>query len=99
VWNNFIPTARKIEYINHYWRLDLTQLILAVLFQRKPFPQMADIKEVIQGISARDTGTKLLAIVANVRGAEEASSYDQITYLGFPFSVSETFQQRIQTHP
>jgi hydroxymethylglutaryl-CoA lyase len=60
----------------------------------KAIPQMADTKEVIRSLQLGVSNTKLLAIVANVRGAEEASVYDEITYLGFPFSVSETFQQR-----
>ena len=55
---------------------------------------MADTKEVIARLDLRDTESRLLAIVANIRGAEEASVYDAISYLGFPFSVSETFQQR-----
>ena len=55
---------------------------------------MADTKEVIRNLELGVSNTKLLAIVANIRGAEEASAYDAITYLGFPFSVSETFQQR-----
>jgi len=58
----------------------------------KAIPQLADTKEVLQGLQL--TSTKLLAIVANVRGGQEAAAYDAITYIGFPFSVSETFQQR-----
>src|SRR4029077_9127397 len=57
-------------------------------------PQMADTKEVVRNLEVGGSNTKLLAIVANVRGAEEASTYHEITYLGFPFSVSEIFQQR-----
>ncbi|HQZ51772.1 MAG TPA: hydroxymethylglutaryl-CoA lyase, partial [Chitinophagaceae bacterium] len=60
----------------------------------KAIPQMADTSEVISKIEILNSNTKLLAIIANYRGAEEASIYDQINYLGFPFSVSETFQQR-----
>jgi hydroxymethylglutaryl-CoA lyase len=60
----------------------------------KAIPQMADTKEVVRNLELGVSNTKLLAIVANVRGAEEASAYNEITYLGFPFSVSETFQQR-----
>jgi hydroxymethylglutaryl-CoA lyase len=60
----------------------------------KAIPQMADTKEVIPQLDLGNSATKLLAIIANTRGAEEAVQYDQITYLGFPFSISETFQQR-----
>jgi len=60
----------------------------------KAIPQMADTKEVLKGLTPSSGGTKLLAIIANTRGAEEAAAFDEISYLGFPFSVSETFQQR-----
>src|SRR4030095_10282074 len=60
----------------------------------KAIPQMADTKEVLKGLDLDKFGSKLLAIVANVRGAEEALVYDEITYLGFPFSVSPTCQMR-----
>jgi hydroxymethylglutaryl-CoA lyase len=93
-WNNFIPTPRKIEYINSLLAVGFDTIDFGSFVSRKAIPQMADTKEVIQGINVQETGTKLLAIVANARGAEEASAYDQIHCLGFPFSVSETFQQR-----
>jgi hydroxymethylglutaryl-CoA lyase len=60
----------------------------------KHIPQMADTKEVIGQIDLQNTKTKLLAIIANTRGAEEASAFQQIDYLGFPFSISPTFQKR-----
>lgn len=60
----------------------------------KAIPQLADTREVVKGLKVADGGTKLLAIIANVRGAEEAVMFDEITYLGFPFSISPTFQQR-----
>jgi len=60
----------------------------------KAIPQMADTAEVVRSLKSGVGHTKLLSIVANLRGAEKASVFDQITYLGFPFSVSETFQQR-----
>jgi hydroxymethylglutaryl-CoA lyase len=60
----------------------------------KAIPQMADTNEVVRSLGSVVSSTKLLAIVANLRGAEEASSFEQISYLGFPFSVSETFQLR-----
>ena len=93
-WKNFIPTNKKIEYINSLLEVGFDTIDFGSFVSPKAIPQMADTKEVIQGIKATGTSTKLLAIVANVRGAEEASSHDKIAYLGFPFSVSETFQQR-----
>jgi hydroxymethylglutaryl-CoA lyase len=93
-WKNFIPTEEKIEYINALLKVGFDTIDFGSFVSPKAIPQMADTKEVIQGIKVQGTRTKLLAIVANVRGAGEAAVYNEITYLGFPFSVSETFQQR-----
>src|SRR4029078_5175692 len=93
-WKNFIPTEKKIEYINSLSQIWFDTIDFVSCFSPKAIPQMADTKEVIRSLQLGVSNTKLLAIVANVRGAEEASVYDEITYLGFPFSVSETFQQR-----
>ena len=93
-WKNFIPTASKIQYIDSLLEIGFDTIDFGSFVSQKAIPQMADTKEVTQGIKIEGTRTKLLAIVANVRGAEEASVYDEIAYLGFPFSVSETFQQR-----
>jgi hydroxymethylglutaryl-CoA lyase len=93
-WSRFIPTAQKIEYINSLLRVGFDTIDFGSFVSAKAIPQMADTKEVIAGLDLQDSRSKLLAIVANLRGAEEASVFDQISYLGFPFSVSETFQQR-----
>ena len=93
-WMNFIPTSKKIEYINSLLEIGFDTIDFGSFVSPKAIPQMADTKEVIQGIKVQGTSSKLLGIVANVRGAEEAAAYSEITYLGFPFSVSETFQQR-----
>jgi len=93
-WSNFIPTARKIEYINSLLEIGFDTIDFGSFVSAKAIPQMADTKEVLKGLNSSTTRSKLLAIVANVRGAEEASVFDEIAYLGFPFSVSETFQQR-----
>ena len=93
-WSSFIPTASKIQYIDSLLEIGFDTIDFGSFVSQKAIPQMADTKEVTQGIKMEGTRTKLLAIVANVRGAEEASVYDEIAYLGFPFSVSETFQQR-----
>jgi hydroxymethylglutaryl-CoA lyase len=93
-WKNFIPTEKKIEYINSLVKVGFDTIDFGSFVSAKAIPQMADTKEVIGNLDLGISDTKLLAIVANLRGAEEASVFDQITYLGFPFSVSETFQQR-----
>jgi hydroxymethylglutaryl-CoA lyase len=92
--HDFIPTAKKIEYINALLNVGFDTIDFGSFVSAKAIPQMADTKEVLKGLNLSTTKSKLLAIVANVRGAEEASVYDEITYLGFPFSISETFQLR-----
>jgi hydroxymethylglutaryl-CoA lyase len=93
-WKNFIPTEKKIEYINSLLKVEFDTIDFGSFVSPKAIPQMADTKEVVGGLELGVSSTKLLAIVANYRGAEAAAVYDAITYLGFPFSVSETFQQR-----
>jgi len=92
-WKKFIPTEKKIEYINSLMKVGFHTIDFGSFVSAKAIPQMADTKEVIGNLDLGIGKTKLLAIVANTRGAEETSAFDQITYLGFPFSVSETFQQ------
>lgn len=93
-WKHFIPTDKKIEYINSLLKVGFDTIDFGSFVSPKAIPQMADTKEVLKGLLLNKLTSKLLAIVANYRGAEEASIYDEITYLGFPFSISETFQQR-----
>jgi hydroxymethylglutaryl-CoA lyase len=93
-WKTFIPTSKKIEYINTLLQVGFDTIDFGSFVSPKAIPQMADTKEVIRKLDIGIGKTKLLAIVANERGAEEAVVFDEITYLGFPFSVSETFQQR-----
>ena len=93
-WKNFIPTEKKIEYINSLLKVGFDTIDFGSFVSAKAIPQMADTAEVVRSLEQGAGTSKLLAIVANLRGAEEASVFDQITYLGFPFSVSETFQQR-----
>lgn len=92
-WKEFIPTALKTEYINSLLKVGFDTIDFGSFVSAAAIPQMADTKEVLKGLDA-DSNTNLLAIVANTRGATEASVYEKINYLGFPFSVSETFQQR-----
>ncbi|MBL4654621.1 MAG: hydroxymethylglutaryl-CoA lyase [Bacteroidia bacterium] len=91
---NFIPTQVKVDYLNLLLKIGFDTLDFGSFVSSKAMPQMADTKEVIPQLDLSNTNTKLLAIVANVRGAEEAANYDEIQYLGFPFSISETFQLR-----
>ena len=93
-WKEFIPTEQKIEYINSLLKVGFHTIDFGSFVSPKAIPQMADTRTVLDELRLDDTKTKLLAIVANVRGAQDASVYDKITYLGFPFSISETFQQR-----
>jgi len=93
-WKHFIPTEKKIEYINSLLKVGFDTIDFGSFVSPKAIPQMADTGEVIVNLDWGVGNTKLLAIIANLRGAEDASVFDQISYLGFPFSVSETFQQR-----
>lgn len=93
-WKAFIPTEQKITYINALLQVGFHTIDFGSFVSPKAIPQMADTKEVLKGLQMQHSKSKLLAIIANVRGAEEAAAYEQITYLGFPFSVSETFQLR-----
>jgi hydroxymethylglutaryl-CoA lyase len=93
-WKTFIPTEKKIEYINSLLKVGFDTIDFGSFVSPKAIPQMADTGKVIGNLELGISKSKLLAIIANVRGAEEASIYDEISYLGFPFSVSETFQQR-----
>jgi hydroxymethylglutaryl-CoA lyase len=93
-WKKFIPTERKVEYINSLLKVGFDTIDFGSFVSPKAIPQMADTGEVVKGLELGASDTKLLAIVANMRGAEEASVFEQISYLGFPFSISETFQQR-----
>lgn len=90
----FIPTATKVSYINQLLKVGFDTIDLGSFVSPKAIPQMKDTADVMGQLDLSDSTSKLLAIVANTRGAEEAVEYDEITYLGFPFSISETFQQR-----
>lgn len=90
----FIPTTRKIDYLNSLLRVGYDTLDFGSFVSAKAIPQLVDTEAVLAGLELNRTNTKLLAIVANVIGAERALSHPQIKYLGFPFSISETFQQR-----
>ncbi|GAB3695075.1 hydroxymethylglutaryl-CoA lyase [Spirosoma flavus] len=91
---HFVPTALKIEYLNTLLQVGFDTLDFGSFVSPKAIPQMRDTADVLAGLNVASTKTRLLAIVANVRGAEQAVTYDPIRYVGFPLSVSETFQQR-----
>lgn len=93
-WSTFIPTADKIAYLNALLRVGFDTLDFGSFVSPKAIPQLADTTEVLAGLELSKSTTQLLAIVANLRGAETAAQYSQIHYIGFPLSVSETFQQR-----
>jgi hydroxymethylglutaryl-CoA lyase len=93
-WPAFIPTEKKIIYLNELLKVGFDTLDFGSFVSPKAIPQMADTKDVVGRLDLAGSHTKLLAIVANERGATDAVVYDQVSYLGFPFSVSETFQQR-----
>ncbi len=92
-WKTFIPTERKIEYINSLLKVGFDTIDFGSFVSPKAIPQMADTSEVVGSLEPVAGSTKLLAIVANLRGAKDASNYERIDYIGFPFSVSETFQK------
>ena len=90
----FIPTKSKIDYLNKLLLCGFDTLDFGSFVSPKAIPQLSDTKEVLAGLNLDSKKTKLLAIVANERGAEEASGFDEINYIGFPLSVSEQFQKR-----
>lgn len=93
-WPHIIPTEQKINYLNTLLKVGFEVLDFGSFVSPKAIPQMADTAEVLNGLEWEESRTKLLAIVANYRGADEAASFDAVRYLGFPFSISETFQLR-----
>lgn len=90
----FIPTPLKIAYINQLLKLGFHTIDFGSFVSPKAVPQMADTKEVLIGLDIAQSSSELLAIIANLRGAQDACQYPQIKYLGYPFSISETFQLR-----
>ena len=93
-WHRPITTEKKIEYLNKLLQVGFDVLDFGSFVSPKAIPQLADTADVIKGLDLSSSSTKLLAIIANLRGAETASSFEAISYLGFPFSISETFQLR-----
>ncbi|MDC7999217.1 hydroxymethylglutaryl-CoA lyase [Gilvibacter sediminis] len=94
---DWIPTPAKVQYIQALLRCGFDTIDVGSFVSPKAIPQMKDTAEVLNAIDLSTTESKLLAIVANVRGAQDAVQFEQINYLGFPFSISENFQMR-NTH-
>jgi hydroxymethylglutaryl-CoA lyase len=93
----FIPTAQKVQYIQSLLRVGFDTIDFGSFVSPKAIPQMVDTTEVLAQLDLSQTKSKLLAIIANTRGAEDACKHKEIDYLGFPFSISENFQMR-NTH-
>lgn len=93
----FIPTEQKVQYIQSLLRVGFDTIDFGSFVSPKAIPQMADTNEVLSNLDLSKTTSKLLAIIANVRGANDACKHKEINYLGYPFSISENFQMR-NTH-
>ena len=94
---DFIPTEKKVEYIQSLLRVGFDTIDFGSFVSPKAIPQMQDTAEVLAQLDLSETQSKLLAIIANTQGAQIASTHKEIQYLGFPFSISENFQMR-NTH-
>lgn len=94
---DFIPTEKKIDYIQSLLRCGFDTIDFGSFVSPKAIPQMVDTAEVLANLDLSKTKSKLLAIVANIRGAQDAVKHPEIDYLGYPFSISENFQMR-NTH-
>jgi len=92
--HDFIPTDIKAEYINLLLQVGFDTIDFGSFVSPKAIPQLQDTAEVLKKLDLSNTRSKLLAIIANYRGAEDAAKHEEITYLGYPFSISETFQLR-----
>jgi hydroxymethylglutaryl-CoA lyase len=91
-WENFIPTERKIQYIDQLLKVGFDTIDFGSFVSPKAVPQMRDTAEVLAKLELANSTSKLLAIVANKKGAEQAVQFPEISYLGYPLSISETFQ-------
>lgn len=89
-----IPTELKVEYLNQLLKVGFERIDFGSFVSPKAIPQMQDTAEVLQQLNRSGSKSKLLVIIANTRGAQDACSFAEVDFLGFPFSVSETFQQR-----
>ncbi len=93
-WSRFIETEQKLRYLQQLLKVGFHTLDCGSFVSPKAIPQMADTAQVLNGLDLTGTTSKLLTIVANVKGADDAAAFPQISYMGYPFSISETFQKR-----
>jgi hydroxymethylglutaryl-CoA lyase len=92
--SDFIPTEKKVHYVNQLLKVGFDTIDFGSFVSPKAIPQMKDTAAVLDKLNTEESNSSLLAIVANTRGAEEASEFEKISYLGYPLSISETFQKR-----
>jgi len=92
--HEFIETDKKVDYINQLLKVGFDTLDMGSFVSPTAIPQMRDTAEIIKRIDLSNTNTKLLTIVGNKRGAKQAAEFDEVSYIGFPFSISDTFQKR-----
>ncbi len=92
--HDFVPTEHKVDYINSLLKVGFDTIDFGSFVSPKAIPQMQDTAEVLSRIDYQNSSSKLLAIVANMRGVDQACAHEPIQYLGFPLSASERFQQR-----
>ena len=90
----FIPTEKKIKYIQSLIGVEFDTLDMGSFVSQKAIPQLKDTADVLNSLDLSMSKTKLLVIVANIRGAESAAKFNNISYVGYPFSISENFQMR-----
>lgn len=93
-FSSLIPTQKKIKYLNQLLKVGFDTIDIGSFVSKRQIPQLADTAEVLNNINIDNSISKLLVIVGNKRGAIEASQFEQISYIGFPFSISETFQKK-----
>ena len=90
----FIPTDKKIQYINQLLKVGFDTIDFGSFVSPKAIPQLKDTADVLNGLDLKNSSSKLLAVIANLRGGKDACNFEEIDYLGFPLSVSEEFQRR-----
>ena len=98
-WSHFIPTAKKVEYINALLKVGFDTIDFGSFVSPKAIPQMADTSQVIENLELGNSKSKLLAIIANERGATDAVVYDEITYWVFLSRFPKLFKNAIPTQP
>jgi hydroxymethylglutaryl-CoA lyase len=91
---HFVPTETKVKYINSLLKVGFNRIDFGSFVSPKAIPQLRDTAEVIGKLELENTNSALLAIIANLRGAEQALEFEEVQFIGFPLSISEEFQKR-----